>query len=66
MTDWQPIETAPRDGTWVFGYWKQCPITAYPCVMFWGGDEWLSPAWTDFFPNPVFWMPLPPPPKDKP
>lgn len=62
-TPWRPVEEAPRDGAWVFGYWKGCPITAYPCVMFWGDGEWLSPAWTDFFPNPTHWMPLPEPPE---
>jgi len=60
---WRTMEDAPRDGEWVFGYWPKMPITAYPCVMFWAGGEWVSPAWNDFSPTPTLWMPLPPVPE---
>lgn len=60
--DWQPIETAPKDGAWVFLCWPTLPISsAYP-VAFWDddwvfvGNQWVPP------PEPTHWMPLPPSP----
>ena len=61
--NWQPIETAPTDGTWVFVYWPTMPITLYPMVAFNCGDEygWDTPAdYGQVF--PTHWMPLPPAP----
>lgn len=61
MTEWQPIETAPKDGTDIFvagGKFK-------PMVAFWFRDGWVN-VWTfedRTAPNPTHWMPLPEPPK---
>ena len=62
---WQPIETAPKDGTWIMVYWPTMGIGQYPFVVFW--DEGWQPArysdrdYGEAF--PTHWMPLPPAPK---
>jgi hypothetical protein len=54
---WQPIETAPKDGTWVLavraGY--------IPETCFWDGEEWLFDEGQDpgTHYHPTHWMPLP-------
>lgn len=58
---WQPIETAPRDGTRVLLYreeWDHPEIigwwaAAYQCFRSWPGEPWAQPT---------HWRPLPPPP----
>ena len=70
MTDWQPIETAPRDGAPILSWdGTQCAVVA------WGGL--LLPEWVllegDNKPYPdcatewscTHWMPLPEPPNDR-
>jgi hypothetical protein len=60
--DWQPIETAPRDGTpillWAHMDWRDelIPVTGWYAR---GSGEWVCHA--DWF-NPTHWMPLPVPP----
>ena len=60
--DWQPIETAPKDGTsvllWsveirepVIGCWS----TAHATIREWWVDSWGPPGFDD----PTHWMPLP-------
>ena len=62
---WQPIETAPKDGTWIMVYWPTMGIGQYPFVVFW--DEGWQPArysdrdYGEAF--PTHWMPLPAAPK---
>lgn len=68
MTEWRPIETAPKDGTWIFVIASKSAI--HPSIARWNdghgwGDE-LTP--TFFIPEhePDHWLPvLPPPPGDK-
>ena len=75
MTDWQPIETAPRDGTWVllaggsieYGWdGDSAPaVVAGQCVR--PDPECWQFAWYDGgyygeYENPTHWMPLPEPP----
>lgn len=61
---WQPIETAPRDGEWIMAYWPTMGIGMFPFVVFW--DEGWEPAshyardYGEVY--PTHWMPLPPPP----
>lgn len=66
MTEWQPIETAPKDGAFL-----ACEENKRPYVALWLGmdhprvDEsgWYE-HWTFDPVNPTHWMPLPAPPKD--
>lgn len=67
MSDWQPIETAPKHDfdillgsgnqravvRWENGYWKPQNVSDYYGAY---------PIYLDF--EPTHWMPLPEPPKD--
>src|SRR6266550_5689571 len=60
-TDWQPIETAPRDGTMILiGRWDRGLATIY-------SDHWAEDpgCWCDSSGSflPTHWMPLPHPPE---
>lgn len=75
--NWQPIETAPKDGTWIL----LCkatdadgkPITGESFGLFVQRAAWWEvDGWVDYcamvrdpnvFFNPTHWMPLPEPPK---
>jgi hypothetical protein len=64
MTDWQPIETAPKDGTHILIYdaYGECSV-----VYWFTYDNGNDCGWTydggDRF-DPSHWMPLPDPPKE--
>ena len=63
MSEWQPIETAPRDGTWFCAYQDG---DVYKCQ--WRVDDdlegGLSEGWFDnvnsSFEAPTLWVSLPP------
>jgi hypothetical protein len=63
MSKWQPIETAPKDGTTILlahRFWRQCGIGMYQ-----KGLGWLHIASMSKVPHPhllTHWMPLPEPP----
>lgn len=73
--EWQPIETAPRDGTQFLGYsaalgrtpmyvcwWSTSVRNGEPFICVLGGGEiYGSKMVRDLF--PTHWMPLPEPPK---
>jgi len=68
---WQPIETAPRDGTPVLltcGERALEPDGDTHCdIGRWGKDFWGEPSWVmnagGDWPNATYWQPLPAPPK---
>ena len=69
MSEWLPIETAPKDGEWILmawdgkttmARWVDNSMTVYP----WAG--WTQPSlFTHLQGKPTHWMPLPEPPKDE-
>jgi len=61
---WQPIETAPKDGTTIFAYgaWPMFPTVPDVCFCNWDEDE----QWWAFDGEEMLlthWMPLPEPPR---
>lgn len=60
LLDWQPIETAPKDGTMILAGRNQ----AIDLVRW--GEEWNGMNWLDagghVIGRPTHWMPLPAPP----
>ena len=58
--EWQPIETAPKDGRLILA-WEEQDMTYR--LIFWGSSEWrYGPFGVEC--SPTHWMPLPdPPPK---
>lgn len=60
MTDWQPIETAPKDSVLILGWWADVlgSVSWEIDIEYWGDDELQQFV--------THWMPLPPPPEPKP
>ncbi len=62
MTGWQPIETAPRDGTWVLlGYYSE-GSKGPPVVACWLRSYWWGGG-VHFNDGPSHWQLLLEPPK---
>jgi hypothetical protein len=55
--DWQPIETAPKDGRNVLG-WLSTTHPPIPIIVFWTGERW-SPGDRRVGLQITHWMPLP-------
>jgi len=76
MSEWQPIETAPKDGTPVLVCggtatlpceWENIPIQEATIACF-HNRQWNGDVTTDgncWRLNPDYWMPLPTPPEAK-
>lgn len=67
---WQPIETAPKDGTYVLAWQKESetPYVAQFIMNKWitDSDNFNDPnRYFTSFCKPTYWMPLPEPPKDE-
>ena len=67
MSEWQPISTAPRDGTRVLLYDQHDPGSGFARVV----GAW-DPKWKRWFSipgsytkRPSHWMALPPPPSSR-
>ncbi|SOY81917.1 DUF551 domain-containing protein [Cupriavidus taiwanensis] len=67
---WQPIETAPMDGTPVLLYARAAFATAPVRVVGWWiyGQHWVACTFSPNKPTvlvPTHWMPLPTPPGEQ-
>ncbi len=68
MSEWQPIETAPMDGSYVLAFdsWAEGQLDPTCVVVWWNDDGWDVP----YGPQPdsdafTHWMPLPPAPRNR-
>lgn len=75
MTEWMPIESAPRDGTKILAHCQPRHIDSgnpmgwdYVGVIWWRKDKFQDSIWpwrhslNDSAAEPTHWMPLPEPP----
>ena len=61
--EWQPIETAPMDGSWILTYTNlQGFDNEFMAVKYDHNYGWSGGAYTEL--KPTHWMPLPEPPQD--
>lgn len=66
---WQPIDTAPKDGTAILAFWK--PVSGAPESHCYGITEFVDGRWCnpedddDYYIAPTHWMPLPAAPQTK-
>jgi hypothetical protein len=73
---WQPIETAPKDGTRIMAYWPdvhgvsnatQAETWFGPRSVGWDDACWQTAyEWGDGYNDPTHWKPLDPPPQVQP
>ena len=72
MNEWQPIETAPKDGTPILAYVEDVAIQMeYSYFLKEWGPVWLAAHGCGCcgeysVPEPTHWMPLPDPPTPNP
>jgi hypothetical protein len=66
MTEWQPIDTAPKNGTGIIVFYYPKAGMAF---AFWDGEDFLEVSVASGIVGvakqykPTHWMPLPAPPK---
>mgnify|MGYP002507805316 CR=1 FL=1 len=79
MNEWQPIETAPKDETKIYGtrilaffpleeesdYSSQIVIIRWSYYKRWELAEYSGELDHEFYSQPTHWMPLPNPPKQE-
>ncbi len=69
MSEWNPIDSAPYDGTgiwagWFRGVFNDKQPWRYQGVTYWQDGEWMNPDDSESsFDEHTHWMPLPPPPE---
>lgn len=64
---WQPIETAPIDGTEILAGAESWIGVPYPVTSKFIDGKWATVfdgKWLPYEPQPTHWMPLPEPPED--
>jgi len=63
MSEWQPIETAPRDGTYILAWVRPVWGVQYLRIVTFYHGQWVDSC--DLSPEDcTHWMPLPEPPKE--
>ena len=70
MSTWQPIDTAPKDGTWIIVCYNDSPCGVpdldswFPGmkIVRWEYDAWMFCSEYSIGEDPTHWMPLPNPP----
>lgn len=62
---WRPIKTAPKDGTEILIYDRRSDVFGQIQISCWWAGGWHLPAYDEDAENPIYWMPLPEPPKEK-
>jgi hypothetical protein len=67
MSNWQPIETAPKDGSYILA--TPCFGTSTQIYQIYFDNRKKVNKWKygrlNLTANPTHWMPLPPPPKSE-
>lgn len=65
MSTWQPIASAPKDGTWVLVFFPNVGDFPFPGIRrgYLGSSGWRGETW-QLTGTPSHWMPLPAPPED--
>jgi hypothetical protein len=65
-SQWQPIGTAPKDGTVIFGFWEYDTAELHNkySMLMWMDSAWVDPNGIYEYTAPSSWMPLPQPPKE--
>jgi hypothetical protein len=71
MSGWQPIETAPKDGTLIRLRWEGTTVEAIGRWVRGHNLRYATSEWRDVMGNdqltlPTHWMPLPDPPTSDP
>ncbi len=61
MTDWQPIETAPKDGSCFLAVWSK-PRDPVFGVVWWEDGDWHEYDYSRVVGEFSYWAPLPAPP----
>jgi hypothetical protein len=64
MSEWKPIESAPKDGTEVLLAYPGGIVKSGKWTLFGGyyEEHWADGERPRFGADPTHWMPLPPPP----
>jgi hypothetical protein len=66
VPQWQDIETAPKDGTFILAFGNGVAIHNCHYIAEWSeGDGWIC-SYSDVDVTPSHWMPLPNPPEQAP
>lgn len=63
MSEWQPIETAPKDGTFIVAWCPDRKPALRRCVVRWKVGWGFLATPSDQQRSPTLWAPIPEPPQ---